>query len=183
MDIKELNFANHDLDNFAGLSHIGNGKNQDIEKYYQSFRTWLDWNNVLDVVNNYKNIHMDLHYVTSHDFLVWLLHYGDFYDNLLRHCLNQNPSMDYKTAARDLYKLRQSHPKFSFTVALAAHLKAHDFLSDKDLDQFIPVLGKIPNNSGKKKHEIVTSELGEKLYEAVYSLSNFAVERVSQECF
>ncbi|WP_195702028.1 hypothetical protein [Companilactobacillus futsaii] len=68
MDIKELNFANQDLDNFAGLSHIGNGKNQDIEKYYLSFRTWLDWNNVLDVVNNYKNIKMDLHYVTSYDF-------------------------------------------------------------------------------------------------------------------
>ncbi|WP_195702027.1 hypothetical protein [Companilactobacillus futsaii] len=91
--------------------------------------------------------------------------------------------MDYKTAARDLYKLRQSHPKFSFTVALAAHLKAHDFLSDNDLDQFIPVLASIPNNSGKKKTDMITSELGEKLYEAIYSLSNFAVERVSQECF
>ncbi|AKP03823.1 hypothetical protein [Companilactobacillus pabuli] len=183
MDIKELNIAGLNLDSFVGLSHIGNGKNQDIEKYYQSFQTWLDWNNVIDVVNNYKNIHMDLHYVTSHDFLVWLLHYGDIYDNLLRHCLNQNPSMDYKTAARDLYKLRESHPKFSFTVALAAHFDAHDFLSDKDLDQFIPVLANIPNNSSKKKDQMIVSELGEKLYEAIYSLSNFAVERVSQECF
>ncbi|WP_201307693.1 hypothetical protein [Companilactobacillus farciminis] len=183
MDIKELNIVNQDMDSFSGLSHIGNGKNQDIEKYYQSFQTWLDWNNVLDVVNNYKNIHMDLHYVTSHDFLVWLLHYGDVYDNLLRHCLNQNPHLDYKAAARNLYKLRQIHPKFSFTVALAAHLKTHDFLSDNDLNQFIPILAEIPNNSGKKKAEIITSELGEKLYEAVYSLSNFAVERVSQECF
>lgn len=183
MDIKELDIVTKEIDNFSGLEHIGDGKNRDIEVYFQSFMTWIEWNNVLDVVNNYKNIHMDLRYVTSHDFLVWLLHYGDVYDNLLRHCLSQNPLMDYKKAARQLYKLRQFHPKFSFTVALATRFKSKDFLSDNDLDQFIPILAGIPNNNGLSAKESATSDLGEQLFEALYSLSNFAVQRVAEDCF
>lgn len=183
MDIKELDIVTKEIDNFSGLEHIGDGKNKDIESYFQSFMTWIEWNDVLEVINNYKNIHMDLHYVTSHDFLVWLLHYGDVYDNLLRHCLSQDPLLDYKKAARQLYQLRQFHPKFSFTVALASQFKNTDFLSDNDLDEFIPLLAEIPNNKGLTAKERVQSDVGDKLFAAIYSLSNFAVLRVAENCF
>ncbi|TGD23055.1 hypothetical protein EGT49_06885 [Companilactobacillus suantsaicola] len=182
MDIKELNFVTKEIESFSGLEHIGNGKNADIEVYFHSFMTWLDWNNVLDVINNYKNIHMNLHYVTSHDFLVWLLHYGDVYDNLLRHCLRNDSEINYKQAARQLYQMRQFHPKFSFTIALTTHLKSFDFLSDNDLDKFIPILAEIPNNQGRKNDEFVNSKLGDNIFDAIYSLSNFAVQRVAQDC-
>lgn len=185
MDIKEFdkNTIITKIDNFTGLSHIGNGKNEDIERYYHSFRTWLEWNNVLKVANNYANVHMDLRYVTSQDFLMWLLHHGDVYDNYLRYQLRLDPTLDYKKDAREFYYLRQLHPKFSFTVALASHMPANNFLSDNNLDEFIPLLAHIPNNEKQIKNNHVFSEFGSGLFEAIYSLSNFAVERVSKDCF
>ncbi|MQS76098.1 hypothetical protein [Companilactobacillus halodurans] len=183
MDIKELDLVTREIEDFSGLEHIGNGMNKDIEDYFNFFMTWIDWNNVLDVINNYKDINMNLHYVTAHDFLVWLLHYGDVYDNLLRQCLSHDPLLDYKKVARQLYQLRQNHPKYSFTVALSSRMKSKKFLSDNDLDRFIPLLAKIPNNRKLSKKEITQSNLGDNLYEALYSLSNFAVQRVARNSF
>lgn len=183
MDVKEFNQNKimTRINDFSGLSHIGNGKNEDIEHYYQSFLTWMEWNHVLDVVNNYAQVNMDFKYVTSQDFLIWLLHHGDVYDNYLRFQLRQNPELDYKKDARELFNLRQLHPKFSFTVALTSHMPANHFLSDNDLKDFLPILAKIPNN--KKSRQQKFSELGSGLFDAIYSLSNFAVERVSKDCF
>lgn len=171
------------VDNFAGLEHIGNGNNEDIDKYFNSFMTWLNWNNVLDIVNNYADVDMTLKYVTPIDFLIWLLHYGDVYDNLLKHQLKNNPLMDYQDEALELFDLRQLHPKFSFTVALTSRMQTNALLSDNDLDQMILILSKIPDNSHLDKSDIRYSELGEGLFKTLYCLSNFAVERESKYCF
>lgn len=183
MDTKELTLVTKEIDNFSGLEHIGNGKNKDIERYFQSFMTWIEWNNVLQVINNYKDIQMNLQYVTSQDFLIWLLHYGDVYDNFLRHCLHHDPLTNYEMEARQLFKLRQLHPKFSFTVALATQIKSKRFLSDNDLGNLIPILAEIPNNHDLPTDKRLTSDLGEQLYKSIYSLSNFAVQRVAEKCF
>lgn len=171
------------VESFAGLEHIGNGNNVDIDHYFNSFMDWLDWNNVLTIVNNYKGIDMTLEYVTSLDFLVWLLHHGDVYDNLLKNQLKHNPMMDYQDEALELYDLRQLHPKFSFTVALTAFMPTNELLSDNDLDQMIPLLNQIPNNKSLKRTDFLTSKIGEGLYKTLYRLSNFAVERESKYCF
>ncbi|GAB5055796.1 hypothetical protein COSHB9_01830 [Companilactobacillus alimentarius] len=182
MDTKELDHIIQNIADFSGLEHIGNGMNKDIKAYFQSFLTWLDLNNVLTIINNYKDINMNLQYVTSHDFLVWLLHYGDVYDNLLRHYLRNDPQLDYKKCARQLYKLRQTHPKFSFAVALASDIKTRGILSDNNLEQFIPVLNSIPNNRILSNGKFIKSSLGDDLYKALYNLSNFAIQRVAQDC-
>jgi hypothetical protein len=79
----EKNIIEEKIASFGGLSSIGDGNNDKIEQYFHSFMDWLDFNNVLDVINRYAGINMNLQYVTSHDFLIWLLHYGDIYDNVL----------------------------------------------------------------------------------------------------
>ncbi|MFH5810568.1 hypothetical protein [Companilactobacillus sp. FL22-1] len=119
----------------AGLEHIGNGENKAIDNYFQIFKAWLQNNQILTKLNQYSKKDITLEHVSTNDFLVWLLHYGDVYDNLLRQCLKNDPLLDYHAAARTFYHLRQFHPKFSFTVALTSQLPRNQFLSDNDLNK------------------------------------------------
>lgn len=167
------------IDSFSGLAHIGNGNNKDIEAYYRSFMDWLDQNNVLAIIDQYANVQMNLNNVTPHDFLIWLLHYGDVYDNLLRYCLKVNSNFDYKDYAIEFYNLRKLHPKFSFTVALSSQMMTNRFLSDNDITSLTNLLITIPDNSNKSQRVYQTSSIGNGLFDALHRLSNFATERVT----
>ncbi|CAJ1192626.1 hypothetical protein CPEBRM1_ABPJDJAI_01415 [Companilactobacillus paralimentarius] len=176
----EKNIIEEKIASFGGLSSIGDGNNDKIEQYFHSFMDWLDFNNVLDVINRYAGINMNLQYVTSHDFLIWLLHYGDIYDNVLEKYFSNDTADDYIDIIREFAHLRSIHPKYSFTVALTHHLPEKSFLSDNDLDKLIPILASIPDNANKR--EDTNSLYGRSLFMALYSLNNFAIERVSASC-
>ncbi|KRO00590.1 hypothetical protein [Companilactobacillus kimchiensis] len=180
MQIKEFNkdFIKNEINEFSGLTHIGNGINNDIENYYHSFMDWLNQNDVLEIIDQYANVQINLDDVTSHDFLIWLLHYGDVYDNLLRHCLEINPTLDYKRYAIEFFNLRQLHPKFSFTVALSSQMTIKKFLSDNDLANLTNLLNSIPDNSHNSHRDYQASIVGNELFDALIKLSNFATERI-----
>jgi len=182
MQTKRFNedIVNNEIAEFSGLTHIGNGTNRDIENYYCSFMEWLNQNDVLEIIDRYANESISLKNVTSKDFLIWLLHYGDVYDSLLRYCLEVNPALDYKRYAIEFYNLRQLHPKFSFTVALSSHIKENKFLSDNDLDELTHLLTKIPDNSQLGIHQYKVSIIGNNLFDSLFKLSKFSKERVSR---
>lgn len=168
------------VDEFAGLEHIGNGKNQDIEDYYQAFMSWLDKHNVLDILNDYNDTQFDLKNVNSYDFLIWLLHFGDVYDNLLRHRIRKHPNFDYKNDAIILFNLRQLHPKFSFAVALNAQLAGNEILSDNDLPVICQSLIEIPSNKRVTQTTFQVSEWADGLIDTLNKLVDFSAERRSK---
>jgi len=166
----------NEIAEFSGLSHIGNGMNRDIDNYFHSFMTWLNQNDVLEIVNQFSNTPINLKGVNSQDFLIWLLHYGDVYDSFLRYCLEINPALDYKRYAIEFFNLRQLHPKFSFVVALSSQLTTNKFLSDNDLDDLTDLLVNVSKNSSNNKE----STTGIELFDALLKLSKFEKERISQ---
>lgn len=165
---------------FSGLEHIGNGKNADIENYFSSFKDWLTKNDVLEILYKYNKTKLDLQNVNSYDFLIWLLHFGDVYDNLLRHRLRMHPEDDYKNDAIELYNLRQLHPKFSFAVAMNSQLPGNEILSDNDLGRIISQLAAIPDNESVSRRDFQFAQFGDGLYDAIDQLIRFSLERVAK---
>lgn len=176
----EKDVIEQEIAQLDGLSSIGDGNNQKIDQYFHSFMDWLEWNNVLDVINKYAQTNMNLHYVTSHDFLIWLLHYGDVYDNILQRLFSDEFLKEHLDLIRKFGYLRSIHPKYSFTVALTHNIDQQHLLSDNDLDKLIPILANIPDNTGKKILE--NSAAGKAIFVALYALNNFAIERVALDC-
>jgi len=186
MEIKQLehDIIKQDITGLTGLSGHADVSSTDIDKYFYEFMDWLEWNHVLDVVNKYANIHMNLQYVTKADFVVWILHFGDVYENLA----NRYAAGIFKGGLDDeaLSQLRlmdKKNPQYSYLVALTHKFPEKTFLSDNDLDSFLPVLANIPDNTDTKPDDRILSDEGAALYHSLYLLSNYAIERVAENCF
>jgi len=186
MELKQLeqDVIKQNITDLTGLSGKADVSSQEIDKYFHEFMDWLEWNHVLDVVNKYAQVHMDLHYVTKVDFVVWILHFGDMYENLAnRYADGLCPNGLNDEALSKLRLTDKKNPRYSYLVALTHRLKDNLFFSDNDLDKMLAVLNSIPDNTDHPKAEQVVSEAGIALYRSLYLLSNYAVERVSEDCF
>lgn len=186
MEIKQLehDIIKQNIDDLTGLSGHADVSSTDIDKYFHEFMDWLEWNHVLTVVNKYAGIHMNLQYVTKVDFVVWILHFGDVYENLA----NRYAAGIFKNGLDDeaisqLRQINKKDPRYSYLVALTHKFQDKTFLSDNDLDKFLPVLADIPDNTDHDKNDLLPSDAGDALYHSLYLLSNYAVERVAENCF
>lgn len=165
------------ITDFQGLSGLASVRNSDIETYFYSFMNWLTHKHVLNIVNNYSEVNLTLQYVDSDDFIVWILHFGDVYANLReRYSKIIYPNGLDDTSIRYLKHLKNLNPRYSFLVALTHHVKDSHFFSDADLEKLTPLLKQIPNNKNSKiKHN---SAFGQALFDSLYTLSNYGIERM-----
>ncbi|HJF86621.1 MAG TPA: hypothetical protein K8V88_04205 [Companilactobacillus farciminis] len=165
------------INDFTGLSGLASVRNSDIEEYFYGFMDWLIENKILEKVNNYSEVNLTLQYINSDDFIVWILHFGDVYANLReRYSEIIYPNGLDKSATNQLKQLKKINPKYSFLVALTHHLKSSQFYSDRDINKLDSLLKRIPNNNNSKIKR--NSALGQALFDSLYTLSNYGIERM-----